>query len=136
MQNPSRLNGEQKQLIGPQKLHEKNFGQLHRQRTSGHFGIERATDLIKLRFYWPDMDKCIKRGCTHCDICAKCKPCPGFGKSLLNQLVATAPMQCGVVDILGPLPITQNGNEYIIVFGNYKVDRGLSCSEPYSSNRC
>ena len=110
LQDPRRLNGEQKQLVVPQKLQEKIFDQLHRQRTSGHFGIERTTDLIKRRFYWPGMDKCIKRWCTQCDLCAKCKPGPGLGKSRLKQFVATAPMQCVAVDILGPLPITEKGN--------------------------
>ena len=28
-------------------------------------------------------------------------------------------MQCEAVDIFGPLPISENGNQYIIVLGEY-----------------
>lgn len=119
LKNPVRLSGEQKQLVAPRILQEKIFDQLHKERSSGHFGIERTTDLIKRRFYWPGIDKCIKRWCAQCDLCARCKPGPGIGKSPLQQFTASAPLQVVAIDILGPLPVTEKNNEYIIVIGDY-----------------
>lgn len=52
-------------------------------------------------------------------MCARCKPGPGVGKSPLHQYQITSVNQCMVVDISGPWPMSDNGNEYIIVVGDY-----------------
>ncbi|VDI69815.1 Hypothetical predicted protein, partial [Mytilus galloprovincialis] len=41
------------------------------------------------------------------------------GKSPLRQSKSSAPLERINVDIVGPLPVTANGNEYIIVLGDY-----------------
>ena len=65
------------------------------------------------------MTESVKRWCKTCDVCARGKPGPGTGKSPLQQFRVTAPMQCVAVDIVGPLPVSRDGNEYIIVLGDY-----------------
>ena len=40
-------------------------------------------------------------------------------RGLLKQSVATAPMERIAIDILGPLPKTVSGNEYIMVISDY-----------------
>ena len=51
-------------------------------------------------------------------MCAR-KPGPGLGKSALKQFSASYPLDCVAVAICGPLPVTNDGNEYIIVVGDY-----------------
>ena len=65
------------------------------------------------------MTESVKRWCKSCDVCARWKPGPGLRKSPLKQFHITSPMQCTAVDIVGPLPISHDNNEYIIVTGVY-----------------
>jgi hypothetical protein len=61
----------------------------------------------------------IKRWCLQCDSCARAKAGPGVGKSPLQQSVTGAPLDRIAVDIVGPLPPTADGNEYLIVLCDY-----------------
>ena len=74
---------------------------------------------MKKRFYWPGMSEDVARWCQECQLCTGRKPGPGKGKSALKQIKVYQPMSVVAVDILGPLPRTNNGNEYIIVCGCY-----------------
>ena len=95
------------------------FDQLHSSRTAGHFGRDRTVESIERRFYWSGLKKDVARWVRECDMCARAKPGPGLGKSPLHQFRINEVMHCVAIDILGPLPLTQNGNEYIIVLGDY-----------------
>lgn len=107
------------QLVAPKQIREIIFHQLHHNKIAGHFGRDRTLNTIRNRFYWPGMTEDIKQWCLDCDICAQCKPGPGLGKSPLRQSRSCAPLERIGIDIVGPLPITQDGNEYIIVLGDY-----------------
>jgi len=108
-----------RQLVAPQVIRDHIFEQLHNSRISGHFGRDKTLENVKRRFYWTGMTEAVKNWCKRCDVCARGKPGPGLGKAPLKQFSVSAPMQCIAVDILGPLPITRDGNEYIIVTGDY-----------------
>lgn len=107
------------QLLAACQIRQLIFENLHSNKTAGHFGRDHTIEHIRRRFYWPSMNSNIARWIKSCDKCAQAKPGPGLGKSPLMQFRVTAPMQIVAVDIFGPLPITENGNEYIIVLGEY-----------------
>ncbi|CAG2243564.1 unnamed protein product [Mytilus edulis] len=73
------------QLVAPQKIRETIFHQLHHNKIAGHFGKDRTINAIRTRFYWPRSTENIKLWCLECDLCARCKPGPGVGKSPLRQ---------------------------------------------------
>ena len=52
-------------------------------------------------------------------MCARAKPGPGRGKNALQQFKVFQPMSVVAIDILGPLPQTENQNLYIVVCGCY-----------------
>lgn len=106
-------------LVAPREIRDVVFKHLHTNRTGGHLGRDRIIEAIRRRFYWPKQNDDVKRWCQECDLCARGKPGPGLGKSPLKQFHASAPMQIVAVDIVGPLPITDRNNEYIIVLGDY-----------------
>ena len=108
-------------LVAPKEIREIIFYQLYYNKIDGHFGIDRTLNSIRSRFYWPYMNEDIKQWCSECDICARCKPGPGVGKSPLRQTQCGAPLERIGIDIVGPLPLTENGNEYIIVVGDYLI---------------
>lgn len=93
--------------------------QLHNSRTSGHLGREKTLQSIKNRFYWLGMSDDIGRWCQTCQPCAKKKPGPGMEKNPMQHVTLYGPMECIAKDIVGPLPTTGNGNQYIMVMGNY-----------------
>lgn len=106
-------------LVAPLEIRNFIFEQLHHSRLGGHFGIERTTEAVKRRFYWPNMTEHITRWCKECNQCAKRKPGPGLRKAALKTSDITKPLDRIGIDILGPLPITRNGNEYIMVICDY-----------------
>ena len=113
------LGADQFQLITPKEIRDTIFTYLHEQRYAGHFGRDRTITAVKKRFYWPGMSEDIARWCQECQLCVRRKPGPGKGKSALQQIKVYQPMSVVAIDILGPLPRTNNGNEYIIVCGCY-----------------
>lgn len=108
-----------KQLIAPVEIRREIFEQLHMNRIAGHFDRDRIISAIKKRFYWPEMSSEIARWCKNCDLCARCKPGPGKGHAPLTQSKINFPLERIAIDIVGPLPITRDGIEYIIVVGDY-----------------
>ena len=92
---------------------------LHSHMTVGHFGLDKTLANIKRRFYWPSIREEAERWIKSCDICARVMPSPGRGRAALHQFKVNAIMQCVAVDILGPLPIFEKGNVYIIVLEDY-----------------
>ena len=73
-------------FVTPESIRHEIFTHLHNNRISGHFGRDRTTELIKRRFYWPNMSESVQRWCASCDMCAQCKPGPGVGRSPLRQI--------------------------------------------------
>lgn len=65
------------------------------------------------------MTEYITRWCKECNQCAKRKPGPGLGKAALKTSDITKPLDRIGIDILGPLTITRNGNEFIMVICDY-----------------
>ena len=111
--------GEILQLVVPKDIRKFIFQQLHGSKLSAHFGRDRTLHLIKNKFYWPNMSESVNRWCQNCEHCAKRKPGPGKGKSPLKQSISSAPLERIAIDIMGPLPLTRNGNEYIMVLQDY-----------------
>ncbi|XP_076057418.1 uncharacterized protein LOC143034959 [Oratosquilla oratoria] len=83
---------------------------------AGHMGVRKTLDRIWQHFYWPGIRKDVTQ------YCRSCHTCQVVGKP--NQSVAVAPLKpipVGeepfakvIADIVGPLPKTKNGNEYIL----------------------
>lgn len=61
----------------------------------------------------------IARWCKECNQCAKRKPGPGLGKAAHKTSDITKPLDRIGIDILGPLTITRNGKEFIMVICDY-----------------
>ena len=106
-------------LVTPEILRKDIFKELHTNRTSGHFGRDKTVEMIKRRFYWPNITDSVNRWCMTCDMCAQCKPGPGGGRAPLKQIKVSRRFQVIALDIFGPFPITDNSNEYIVVIADY-----------------
>lgn len=107
------------QLVAPKEIRKEIMLQLHNNRTACHLGREKTLHKVRSRFYWPFMTSDVSRWCQTCPTCAKGKPGPGLGRYPMQHCNVTHPLECIAIDIMGPLPITDDGNEYIMVVGDY-----------------
>lgn len=106
-------------LVAPKEVRNQIFHELHENRTAGHLGRDKTLDSVKRRFYWPGISKDIASWVRECSACARCKSGPGVGKAPLKQSQVGYPLDRIAVDIVGPCPVTEDGNEYIIVVQDY-----------------
>ena len=85
----------------------------------GHLGEEKTLARVRERFYWPGYHDQVSNYCKTCSQCAQRKTPPLKRKAPLNSIKVGSPMQLVAVDLLGPLPETQDGNNYILVVADY-----------------
>ena len=108
-----------RQLIVPKKFRLVVIEELHAGRTAGHFGAERTFRALQERFYWPGYRRSVEV------FCASCSPClsrnhpgrasvPPLGLRVVGFLFERV-----AIDILGPLKVTDAGNRYALVVGDY-----------------
>ena len=104
------------QLVIPRNLIDEVLASLHDDASAGHLGVTKAYDKIRQHYFWES----IYKGITDC--IETCKGCVSKKSPKRN---ATAPMQSipvegpfhrVCVDVLGPLPTSDNGNRCVVVF--------------------
>jgi len=90
---------------------------MHNDPTAGHFAVDIMFDKIKERYYWPQLYENIREYVRSCDSCQR------RGKPKKHEELHPIPVQAPFyqigIDFVGPLPITTNGNKYIIVAVDY-----------------
>ena len=107
------------QLVVPQVLQEEVLKELHAGIVGGHLGEDKTMAWLKERFYWPGQYRDVKNFCQACPSCATRKTPTPKRRAPLGTIKAGYPMQIVAVDIMGPLPETENKNSYILVVGDY-----------------
>ena len=90
---------------------------LHQDLTGAHLGTDAVFEKVKERYYWPQMFDDIKAYINACDICQR-RGGPER-RETLKPIAVEGPFCRVGIDIKGPLPITENGNRYIIVAMDY-----------------
>ena len=83
--------------------------------TSGHLGRAKTTANVKQRFLWSGMRKEIQIFVQSCDSCAKFKVNGQKRKAALKDLRVGVPMERVCIDIVGPFPVSSQGNKYALV---------------------
>ena len=90
---------------------------MHNDPTGGHFATDAMFNKIRNRYYWPQLYEDIRRYVRTCDSCQR----RGRNKKLheLHPIPVHSPFYQIGIDFVGPLPLTSNGNKYIIVAMDY-----------------
>ena len=90
---------------------------LHSDPLAGHFALEETYRRIKIRYYWPQMYDDVRRYVQTCDECQR----RGKNKRTepLHPIKVGQPFDRVGMDIVGPLPMTERGNKYIVVATDY-----------------
>ncbi len=88
--------------------------------TGSHQGFPRTFEKIASRYYWPGYRQEIKKRCETCRHCAQRKNPRRYTKAEMSCIpLCTEPWQRICSDVMGPLPLTEQGNKYIITFTDY-----------------
>lgn len=89
--------GEFFQLVLPTKFREVVLKAMHDD--LGHLGVERLTELLRSRFYWPKMSLDVQEYIKNCEACiARKSPCQRA--ALLHQITSSGPMDLVCIDFL------------------------------------
>ena len=107
------------QIVLPKALRKFVLKQVHDSVTGGHLGITKTLSKVTSRFFWHKMRKDVEVWCKTCDLCASRNMPQKKPKASMKQYNVGAPLETVAVDIMGPIPRTQNGNKYITVVGDY-----------------
>ncbi len=106
-----------KRLVVPDSLKNEMLVWSHDHPTAAHLGFAKTLERIKTKYYWNNYRREIEEYLKNCDVCARRKPSESFGT--LSGIAVGEPFEMVAVDVVGPLPVSQNGNKYILVFSDY-----------------
>ncbi len=102
-------------LIPP--LHSREvFDLFHGSPSGGHYGYQKTYATLVQKYSWPRMKNDIEEWCRTCMTCQASKHPNRAARAPLENIVVGAPMEIIGVDIMGPLPVSTQGNRYILVF--------------------
>ena len=105
--------------LTPKAIYDDILRNLHDLPTSGHFGVKKTLARVRQRFYWANLRWTVENWCRRCEKCASRKGYPRRVKAPLKLYNVGAPMERIAVDVLGPLPKSDAGNQYILIAQDY-----------------
>ena len=106
-------------LVVPRKMRSDLLKFSHNDPSSGHMGINRCLDRLQQRYYWPGMVSEVQLWITECEMCNRRKTLVLSKKAPMKSIEVVMPMELWAMDILGPLPTTARGNQYILVMSDH-----------------
>ncbi|KAI4877894.1 hypothetical protein NFI96_002308 [Prochilodus magdalenae] len=107
------------QLLVPHCLRDRVLRAVHGPLGVGHFGVNKTLRQLRQRFYWPSCRIDVELFVHCCDACTAKKGPGKRSQAPLQLLQSGAPMERVGVDVLGPFPVTDAGNRYVLVAVDY-----------------
>ena len=86
---------------------------------AGHLGRDKTTKRITKNFYWPSVFRDVAEYCQRCPECQKTGKGSQHKVLLVPLPVIKEPFERIAMDIVGPLPRSKKGNQYILVICDY-----------------
>ena len=110
-QGPS--NFEYTQLVLPSSLHHMALQHLHNE--LGHLGFHKTIEAVKQRYYWPGYEGDIRKWVAECAPCQQRSAPQLAAQAPLGTTTTSYPFDKISWDIMGLLPLTTQGNRYVLV---------------------
>jgi hypothetical protein len=107
------------QLLIPKLLRKEVLRDSHDNILAGHFGINKTIQKLRERFHWYRMGEDVKLHIKHCKVCDQDRHPPRKARAALTKYHVGYPMDRVALDVMGPLPTTRQGNNYILVIGDH-----------------
>ncbi|KAG1956922.1 interleukin-1 receptor accessory protein-like 1-A [Pimephales promelas] len=100
------------QVVLPAVLHKDVLTQMHQ--GHGHQGVERTTELVRQRFYWPRLTSDVAKWCRECERCQVAKDTQPVARSFMGHLLASRPNEILAIDFTLLEP-SRSGLESVLV---------------------
>ncbi|KAJ8363722.1 hypothetical protein SKAU_G00125530 [Synaphobranchus kaupii] len=107
------------QLLVPRTLRPDVLRLVHGSVGAGHFGNNKTLHRLRGKFHWPGCHHDVELHVHCCDSCTAQKGPNQRSRAPVQQHLVGAPMERVGVDILGPFPVTDSGNRYILIAIDY-----------------
>ena len=104
----------------PEKYRYEFINELHGGKLGGHLGVKKTLACVKQRYFWSGMAADVRNCLRRCSQCARRKP-PKRRVAPLQQYNVRGTMDRVAMDLVGPLPRTEDGNQWILVVGDYST---------------
>ena len=114
------------QLVIPDGLIAGVLTSLHAGPTGGHFGAEKLTEQVRLRFWWPRVESCVREFCRMCDRCVSRSTPNPKPRAEMGELRSDEPFDTIAIDFLSGLPVTGRGNKHLLVVTDH-FTRWVEC---------
>ena len=104
------------QVVIPKKRQHDILSLAHESPMAGHLGIKKTYRKVLDHFYWPGIRKDVKAFCRTCHTCQMVrKPNQRPPAAPLKPIpVSAEPFSHVIIDCVGPLPKTKEGNQYLL----------------------
>lgn len=96
----------------------------------GHQGKHRTIDKIKSRFYWPTLASDVAHHVTTCKTCQAYRERSDKPEGRLHSIPVTEVFYRVGMDLIGPLPVSNRNNKYILVIIDYATRYGIAAPIP------
>ncbi|XP_045776096.1 uncharacterized protein LOC123874648 [Maniola jurtina] len=90
--------------------------QNHDEPDAGHLGTSKTFNKVAQRYYWPGIFRDVAKYVNKCEVCQKHKPSQEKKPGLMHIKNAEQPWEVVTTDLIGPLPRSSKGYQWIIVF--------------------
>jgi hypothetical protein len=117
-------------LVVPRKMRADLLKLSHDDPCSGHMGINRCLERLQQRYYWPGMAAEVQLWIAECEKCNRRKTPILSQKAPMQSIEVGQPMELWAMDVLGPLPMTARGNQYILVISDHFTKWGEAVPMP------
>ena len=106
-------------LVLPKQRVDEVLTELHAGPLAAYLGTTKTLKNAQRRYYWVGMKADVRAFIRKCSACARRKSPGKKRKAPLQQRLSGSPMERIALDILGPLPESDEGNKYILVIADY-----------------
>ena len=107
------------QLVLPQQCRQTVLQLAHDVPMSGHMGISKTKECILQQYYWPGIFSDVAAYCRTCEVCQKSNPKYPPRAKMVSMPMIELPFQRIAMDVVGPLPRSQRGNQFILTICDY-----------------
>ena len=91
----------------------------HNDPSSGHMGINRCLERLHPWYYWPGMASEVHLWVAECAVCNQQRSSSASSRAPMDSITVSQPMELWAMDIVGPLPVTAQGHQYILVMSDH-----------------